>query len=46
MTTLDLPRAVDREVNWPADRRELWRAEELIHRMLPGAVVISEQENP
>jgi hypothetical protein len=34
----------DRAANWPADRRDLWRAEEIIGRVFPGAVVISEHE--
>jgi hypothetical protein len=34
---------IDAQAVWPVDRRELWRAEELIHRAFAGAVVISEE---
>ena len=32
---------VEAQSNWPADRREMWHAEELIRFVFPGAVVIS-----
>jgi hypothetical protein len=35
---------IDSQANWPADRRDQWRAEEIIHRVFPVAVVIEEIE--
>ena len=35
----------DEQANWPADRREMWHAEEIIHRVFPGVAVISEEES-